>query len=67
MSPLLVVQSSCLLYGPQVIHAPRCLYMVTDRAGRDLFDFFDEHLEGISEDSACLLMHKVTNVLGVVK
>lgn len=41
--------------------------MVTDRAGRDLFDFFDEHLEGISENAACLLMHKVTNALAVCR
>ncbi|CAM9360171.1 unnamed protein product, partial [Discosporangium mesarthrocarpum] len=43
----------------KVIHAPTSLYMVTDRAGRDLFEFFDEHLDGVSEKVACQLLHKI--------
>ncbi|CAM9242465.1 unnamed protein product, partial [Phaeothamnion confervicola] len=42
-----------------VVHAPKCVYLVTDRAGRDLFEFFDEHLEGVSEATAALLLHKI--------
>jgi serine/threonine protein kinase len=42
-----------------VVHAPTCIYMVTDKAGRDLFEFFDAHLDGVGESTAAKLLAKI--------
>lgn len=36
----------------QVIHTESILYIITEKGGRDLFDFFDEHPNGVPEDWA---------------
>jgi serine/threonine protein kinase len=43
----------------RVMHGQENVYLVTDRAHRDLFDFFDSHLEGVSEASAAVLLRKI--------
>ncbi|KAG5186869.1 kinase-like domain-containing protein [Tribonema minus] len=42
-----------------VVHAPQCIYMITDKAGQDLFEFFDAHLDGVSEAIAAQLLAKI--------
>ena len=36
----------------QVIHTETKLYIVTEKGGRDLFEFFDEHPDGVPEEWA---------------
>jgi len=36
----------------QVIHTESKLYIVTEKGGRDLFEFFDEHPDGVPEEWA---------------
>lgn len=36
----------------QVIHTETKLYIITEKGGRDLFEFFDEHPDGVPEDWA---------------
>lgn len=36
----------------QVIHTENKLYIITEKGGRDLFEFFDEHPDGVPEDWA---------------
>lgn len=35
-----------------VIHTEKMFYIITEKGGRDLFDFFDEHPDGVPEDWA---------------
>jgi serine/threonine protein kinase len=35
-----------------VIHTDKMLYIITEKGGRDLFDFFDEHPDGVPEEWA---------------
>jgi len=36
----------------KVIHTENMLYIITEKGGRDLFDFFDEHPDGVPEEWA---------------
>jgi hypothetical protein len=36
----------------RVIHTETKLYIITEKGGRDLFEFFDEHPDGVPEDWA---------------
>jgi serine/threonine protein kinase len=36
----------------EVIHTETKLYIITEKGGRDLFEFFDEHPDGVPEDWA---------------
>lgn len=42
-----------------VIHTNRHIYLVTERGGKDLFDFFGPHDEGVPEDTMQTIMLRV--------
>lgn len=42
-----------------VIQTGKCLYIVTEKGGEDLFEFFDEHPDGVPEDWARKIMGKI--------
>ena len=42
-----------------VIQTSKCLYIVTEKGGEDLFEFFDEHPDGVPEDWARKIMGKI--------
>ena len=44
-----------------VRHGPSCLYIVTEKLDLDLFDFYDDHLNGVTEDLGRLI------VLGIME
>lgn len=43
----------------QVMHTKDMLYIVTEKGGRDLFEFFDEHPDGVCEEWAREIMSGV--------
>lgn len=42
-----------------VIQTSKCLYIVTEKGGEDLFEFFDEHPDGVPEDWARKIMGRI--------
>ena len=42
-----------------VIQTWKCLYIVTEKGGVDMFEFFDEHPDGVPEDWARKIMGKI--------
>jgi serine/threonine protein kinase len=44
--------SDCVVTVIDVIHTEKHLYIVTEKGGIDLFEFFDEHSEGVPENWA---------------
>lgn len=49
---LRLLKSPFIVTVEQVIHTQDMLYIVTEKGGRDLFDFFDEHPDGVPESWA---------------
>lgn len=52
------------LYG--VIHTKEFLYLITEMGGVDLFEFFDEHPEGVSEDWAKTIVFYILDAVNFV-
>eukprot|EP01031_Cornospumella_fuschlensis_P033377 gene33377-40381_t len=46
---LKMLKSPYIVSVEQVIHTQEMLYIVTEKGGKDLFDFFDEHPHGVKE------------------
>lgn len=46
---LKVLKSPYIVCVVQVFHTQNILYIVTEKGGRDLFEFFDEHPDGVPE------------------
>lgn len=46
---LRLLKSPFIVSVEQVIHTQDMLYIITEKGGRDLFEFFDEHPDGVSE------------------
>jgi DNA repair ATPase RecN len=49
---LLMLKSQFIVCVIQVLHTQNNLYIVTEKGGRDLFEFFDEHPDGVPESWA---------------
>ncbi len=49
---LRLLKSPYVVSVAQVIHTQNMLYIVTEKGGRDLFEFFDEHPDGVPENWA---------------
>lgn len=49
---LKMLKSSYIISISHVIHTESNLYIITEKGGRDLFDFFDEHPDGVPEEWA---------------
>jgi hypothetical protein len=49
---LRMLKSPFIVAVEQVIHTQDMLYIVTEKGGRDLFEFFDEHPNGVNESWA---------------
>jgi hypothetical protein len=49
---LRLLKSPYVVSVTQVIHTQSMLYIVTEKGGRDLFEFFDEHPDGVPESWA---------------
>lgn len=43
------LRSPYIINVEQVFHTEKILYIVTEKGGRDLFEFFDEHPDGVPE------------------
>ncbi|KDO16078.1 CAMK/CAMKL/SNRK protein kinase, partial [Saprolegnia parasitica CBS 223.65] len=52
-----------VLFLRDVIHTPKYMYLVTDRGGKDLFEYFGAHENGISEATASHLMFKIVDAI----
>ena len=53
------LRSPYIVCVTDVIQTGRCLYIVTEKGGEDLFEFFDEHPDGVPEDWARKIMAKI--------
>jgi serine/threonine protein kinase len=51
--------SDCVVTVIDVIHTQKHLYIVTEKGGIDLFEFFDEHSEGVPEKWALEIIGSV--------
>ncbi|KAJ1436082.1 kinase-like domain-containing protein [Ochromonadaceae sp. CCMP2298] len=49
---LLLLKNKHIVNIVHVLHTEKKLYIVTEKGGRDLFDFFDEHPDGVPEEWA---------------
>ncbi|KDO28898.1 CAMK/CAMKL protein kinase [Saprolegnia parasitica CBS 223.65] len=52
-----------VLFLRDVIHTPKYMYLVTDRGGKDLFEYFGAHENGISEATASPLLFKIVDAI----
>ncbi|EQC31992.1 CAMK/CAMKL protein kinase [Saprolegnia diclina VS20] len=52
-----------VLYLRDIIHTPKFMYLVTDRGGKDLFEYFGAHENGISEATAVHVMFKIVDAI----
>jgi serine/threonine protein kinase len=49
---LKLLKSPYIVSIERVIHTQHMLYIVTEKGGKDLFEFFDEHPDGVPESWA---------------
>ncbi|OQS04418.1 kinase [Thraustotheca clavata] len=52
-----------LLFLREVIHTPKYIYLVTDCGGKDLFEYFGPHENGISEATTIQVMFKIVDAI----
>ncbi|KAF0684945.1 Aste57867_23102 [Aphanomyces stellatus] len=52
-----------LLSVREVIHTSKFIYLVTERGGKDLFDFFGPHEHGVSEATALRIAFKIVEAV----
>ncbi|KAF0710536.1 hypothetical protein AaE_012477 [Aphanomyces astaci] len=52
-----------LLSVKHVIHTSKFIYLVTERGGKDLFDFFGPHDKGVSEATALRIAFKIVEAV----
>ncbi|ETV91712.1 CAMK/CAMKL protein kinase [Aphanomyces invadans] len=52
-----------LLCVHEVIHTSKFIYLVTERGGKDLFDFFGPHDKGVSEATALRITFKIAEAV----
>ncbi|KAF1336732.1 Camk/camkl/snrk protein kinase, partial [Globisporangium splendens] len=60
------IQHPGILAVKDVIHTHKCIYLVTERGGKDLFDHFGVRQEGLSGDIIKPLMQKVAQAVQVL-
>jgi serine/threonine protein kinase len=50
----------------EVLHGTRCLYMFTERLDLDLFDFYDDHPNGVSENLGRLIVQGIIEAVAFI-
>lgn len=60
------IQHPCILRLKDVIHTRKHVYLVTERGGKDLFEFFGAHQLGIDEKVVKPLMLRVAQAVSIL-
>jgi serine/threonine protein kinase len=60
------IQHPCILALKDVIHTKKHVYLVTERGGKDLFEYFGAHQMGLDEDIIKPLMFRVAQAVQVL-
>ncbi|OQR82461.1 protein kinase [Achlya hypogyna] len=58
-----VLRHPSVLFLRDVIHTPKYLYLITDRGGKDLFEYIGPHENGISEATTTPLLFKIVDAI----
>lgn len=60
------IHHPCILALKDVIHTRKHIYLVTERGGKDLFEFFGPHEYGLAEETIKPLMFRVGQAVSVL-